>query len=333
MTAIVSTLFPNFKLKWLAREIEGNLPEELDFMKEASNTLRVAKHFKSDLNFATPKVLHASKRVLVMEFIDGIQLDDVEGIESLGLNTRDVAKHLNRIFNEQIFVHRFVHCDPHSGNVIIRRAPHDPTQPQVCLIDNGLYREYSKEFSKQYAQLWLSILTFDEEKIGLASKDLGIQDYRLFASILTARPWEGIRSNPMERTQKAEILHIKQQASSRTSDITNVLELVPSHVLLLLKTNDLLRIANNFLKNSSMASMREILKFSINSVHGKLDIKKLGYWEYLKRANARFSLYLKLFILEYLHPFISTFVEYKKLWKSLYFKRLFFLMNNLENKS
>ena len=51
-----------------------------------------------------------------------------------------------QVFNEQIFVHGFVHCDPHPGNVFVRPQKNNPKKPQLVLLDNGLYREYNAEF-------------------------------------------------------------------------------------------------------------------------------------------------------------------------------------------
>lgn len=204
-----------------------------------------------------------------MEYINGKSIDDIKGIQELGFNPKSIAYHLNKIFNDQIFVHKFVHCDPHAGNLLVRQSPTDPRQPQICLIDNGLYREYDEAFCKRYAKLWLAILTVDEKKIGEASKQLGVEDHKLFASILTARPWSGITSNPFQETLSSEVIQIKKQASSRTFEITNVLELVPSHLLLLLKTNDLLRMANKRLGASSTAALSETLKYSIEFLQKK----------------------------------------------------------------
>jgi predicted unusual protein kinase regulating ubiquinone biosynthesis (AarF/ABC1/UbiB family) len=154
-----------------------------------------------------------------MEFIRGPAVNDVEGLNKIGVSTKKVrSPHaplpvfhnkgimyqqynltpmvscvqvvdiLNRIFNEQIFKYRFVHCDPHPGNVLVRKTPDG--KPQVVLLDNGLYREYDYDFSVKYAGLWMAILRSDEAAMQQFSKELGVKEYRLFSSMLTARSWE-----------------------------------------------------------------------------------------------------------------------------------------------
>lgn len=85
-----------------------------------------------------------------MEFIRGAKVNDHVALRALGFEPARVAAIVNRVFNEQIFVHGFVHCDPHPGNLFVRPRPDDPRKPQLVLIDNGLYRQYSNEFRSVY---------------------------------------------------------------------------------------------------------------------------------------------------------------------------------------
>ena len=69
-----------------------------------------------------------------------------------------ISRLLGKLFSEMIFVHGFVHCDPHPGNMLIRRSPKSPSlfnklfpfrksnDLELMLLDHGLYRRLSKEF-------------------------------------------------------------------------------------------------------------------------------------------------------------------------------------------
>lgn len=67
----MSKIFKDFNYNWLARELELNLPQELDFEHEAAN-LDKCRHLLNDMiesgDLALPHVAKASKRVLVMTF-------------------------------------------------------------------------------------------------------------------------------------------------------------------------------------------------------------------------------------------------------------------------
>lgn len=56
------------------------------------------------------------KRVLTLEWIDGIKIGDIDGLQTKKLNLKEVDKKLFQMFAEQIFNTGFVHADPHASN-------------------------------------------------------------------------------------------------------------------------------------------------------------------------------------------------------------------------
>lgn len=59
-----------------------------------------------------------SPRVLTMEFIEGVQVTDKEGLQRLGVSPGSLAQLVSQTFNEMIFIHGDVHCDPHAANMV-----------------------------------------------------------------------------------------------------------------------------------------------------------------------------------------------------------------------
>jgi aarF domain-containing kinase len=51
-----------------------------------------------------------------------------------------------KAFAEQIFLTGFVHCDPHPGNLFVRRNPLKPSEPQIVILDHGLCIEMGEKF-------------------------------------------------------------------------------------------------------------------------------------------------------------------------------------------
>lgn len=110
-----------------------------------------------------PKVYdeYTSKRVLVCEWVEGIQLTNVEALTEAGIDYKEAMKIAIDAFSSQIFRSGFVHGkilffahnltkkkwsydfiiigDPHPGNVLVRKNPHKKKQVEVVLIDHGLY--------------------------------------------------------------------------------------------------------------------------------------------------------------------------------------------------
>lgn len=50
-----------------------------------------------------------------------------------------ISRHLGKVYSEMIFVNGFVHCDPHPGNVLVRKRP-DTGKAEIVLLDHGLYQ-------------------------------------------------------------------------------------------------------------------------------------------------------------------------------------------------
>ena len=64
--------FPEFEFRWLGEEMRQNLPKEMDFVHEAKNAERAEADFKDvRTSLYIPKVITATKRVLIMEYIQG----------------------------------------------------------------------------------------------------------------------------------------------------------------------------------------------------------------------------------------------------------------------
>ncbi|KAK3941913.1 putative aarF domain-containing protein kinase 1 [Diplogelasinospora grovesii] len=111
------------------------------------------------------------------------------GKGGLGVSTKDVMTTMIDLFSAQIFKWGVVHCDPHPGNIFIRRLPNG--KPELVLIDHGLYVYMSDKFRREYGVFWKSLMTFDNKKIAEITAEWGIKAADLFASATLMRPYEG----------------------------------------------------------------------------------------------------------------------------------------------
>lgn len=111
------------------------------------------------------------------------------GKGGLGLSTKDTMTTMVDLFSAQIFKWGVIHCDPHPGNIFIRRLPSG--RAELVLIDHGLYVYMSPKFRHQYALFWKSLMTFDNKTIAEVTEQWGIRAPDLFASATLMRPYEG----------------------------------------------------------------------------------------------------------------------------------------------
>ncbi|KAL3145108.1 hypothetical protein ABBQ38_001717 [Trebouxia sp. C0009 RCD-2024] len=245
-------VFPDFNYQWLIDELKESVPKELDFELEVANSKRCQLHLNSKKSRVKGKVVVPqvedgmfNKRVLVMEYIEGFKVTDRARIEQMGFKPEKVAELVSRTFNEMIFIHGDVHCDPHAANLFLRK--NEATgQLQLVLLDHGLYRQITDEFRKSYALLWQSLIFADAEGIKEHSQAMNAGDmYPLFAGMLTNRPWDEVISKDINHLymsgDEEERNSIQQTSQMFAAQITQLLFKVPRVLLLLLKTNDCLR--------------------------------------------------------------------------------------------
>lgn len=101
---------------------------------------------------------------------------------------KELMQAMVELFGAQIFRWGFVHCDPHPGNVIIRPHPSYANEPQLVLLDHGLYVQLSENFRREYATLWKGLLAADLETVKEVTIGWGIGTPELFASATLMRP-------------------------------------------------------------------------------------------------------------------------------------------------
>ncbi|EIN08686.1 ABC1-domain-containing protein [Punctularia strigosozonata HHB-11173 SS5] len=108
--------------------------------------------------------------------------------------TESIMKTMVELFSAQIFEWGIVHCDPHPGNIIIRPRPSSSNpstwtrEPQLVLLDHGLYEFLPPGFRRQYAHLWKSLLTGDFGAIKEIADDWGFGAPDVFATTTLLRP-------------------------------------------------------------------------------------------------------------------------------------------------
>ncbi|KAJ2040679.1 hypothetical protein GGI08_001899 [Coemansia sp. S2] len=254
MFEFIHSVFPDFKFMWLSAEMKGSLPLELDFRNDKSNAERVEWNFapRPDIPLTVPKMIRASERVLIMEYINGRRCDDLGYLRLHSINPAEVSREIGRVFAEMTYVHGFLHCDPHPGNLFVR--PRNGRQTthghnfDLVLLDHGLYRHLSPRFRYEYAEMWHALMKGDTEKIKHWSRQLSGTDlYILFSIILTGQNWSAIEAKSLAKSTAPAHFSVGSMMKEHPDilrQITDVLSSVPPVLLLVLKTNDLLRMVD-----------------------------------------------------------------------------------------
>ncbi|KAJ7132748.1 ABC1 family-domain-containing protein [Mycena crocata] len=262
--------FPEFEFTWLAEEMRTNLPLEMNFIHEAANSEKTRNDFRNlRTTLYIPEVISATKRVLVMEYIEGGRVDDLAYLADANINRNQVALEIAAIFNQMVLLNGWFHADPHPGNLLIRRAPITSKSPQnfeIVLLDHGQYFDLDPTLRIHYSKLWLSLIApaspstrADRRKYAEIVGNIGPDLYPVFEAALTGRAalegsWEqepkpesfrrgsGLSSlPPQSESEKEAIRDAVMSQDGLLMSVLDVLRRVPRRVLMILKLNDLTR--------------------------------------------------------------------------------------------
>ena len=163
------------------REFKRTVYEEIDYVTEAANAKRFKEMFKDDPTIYIPRVHeeYTTRRVLVLEWIDGIKINDYTALEAAGVSRLEVAKRTVSTYFYQFFVEGFFHADPHPGNIFVlpegkgakRVAPSEG--PVIAFVDFGMVGSITKSMKKALKDLFLSFISRDSRMLVKSLANLG----------------------------------------------------------------------------------------------------------------------------------------------------------------
>jgi len=154
----------------IVMEFERTIFNELDMFIEAGNIDRFGENFKDSSEIHIPKVFWdlTSKSVLVMEFVDGIKMDQVQALRAAGIDPEEIALIGLRSFSRQLMEFGFFHADPHPANTIVMSAG------CVGIVDFGIMGFLDDDMMRHVAHLLLGFAEHDYDMVMEALEDAGI---------------------------------------------------------------------------------------------------------------------------------------------------------------
>ena len=141
--------------------------------------------FKDDPTIYIPRVYdqYVSRRVLVLEWIDGIKINDYAALDAAGINRFEVAKRTVCAYFYQFFEAGFFHADPHPGNIFVKKGS-TGEGPIVTFVDFGMVGSLTKHIKRFMKEVFLAYITRDSRTLVHALSQLGfIDEGANFASI------------------------------------------------------------------------------------------------------------------------------------------------------
>jgi aarF domain-containing kinase len=159
----------NYQLEPVYRELEENVPKEVDMLHEAANMRALAAVLGHREDVVIPAVIpeYTRKRVLVMEYVEGTKISNLEGLRARGIEPEQLFELLTDVYFEQMFGHGIFHADPHPGNLL--GLPGN----RLALLDFGLMKRFPPHFHHAFAKSTRGMFTGDDETMVEGMSEMG----------------------------------------------------------------------------------------------------------------------------------------------------------------
>ena len=143
-------------------EFAKAIRKELDYTLEARNAEKFYREFEKERSVRIPRIFrqHSTKRLLVMEYIEGRKVLDILGDARY---TKEERAHIAKIgadaLYKMIFVHGFFHADPHPANIFVIDAA------TISFLDFGIVGRINSRMRDNIVDLVLGVVERDAERI------------------------------------------------------------------------------------------------------------------------------------------------------------------------
>ncbi len=153
----------------MVRELRTVMEQEMNLIHEGENIDRFRRNLKGEKNITAPKVrwMYTTQRVLTMDYVDGVKINDIAALDSVGADKKKIAEDFANSLLKQMLIDGFFHADPHPGNVMVT---HNGTR--IEFIDLGMVGQLSEHFRLALNDMVLGIATQNTRKVAQSIVDM-----------------------------------------------------------------------------------------------------------------------------------------------------------------
>ena len=155
----------------LVDEFGRSIRKELDYRSEGRNAERFRKDFVGDPHIVVPRVYwtYTRARVLTLEYLDGIQLSDVDPAAYTVDERRHLTTQMTEAWMTMIFRNGFFHGDPHPANILV--LPGD----RIGLVDFGQVGQLTDDDMSRLTRLFIDAANENVDVLPKRLADLGVR--------------------------------------------------------------------------------------------------------------------------------------------------------------
>lgn len=170
-----TTIGKRYDIKGFAKEFAISLRSELDFRREGRNADIFRKNFTKEPQLKVPEIYwdFTTKRVLVMERVYGIKIDNIEALDAAGYDRHNLSHLSAKLILQEVLEDGFFHADPHPGNLLILPGE------IICVLDFGAVGRLEMHDRINLGKLFINLVRMDVDGIVNQLIMMGIADYKI----------------------------------------------------------------------------------------------------------------------------------------------------------
>jgi ubiquinone biosynthesis protein len=159
----------------IAEEYSIALREELDFRREGRNADRFRENFADESSLYVPKIYWdlSTRKLLVMERIDGIKINNIAALDAVGYDRHQLALVAADFILKEVLEVGFFHADPHPGNLLILPGG------VIGVLDFGTVGRLDRRDRLDLARLFIVIVQLDADGVVDQLMRMGIADPKI----------------------------------------------------------------------------------------------------------------------------------------------------------
>ena len=160
----------------LVEEFAATSLEEIDYLREAANSVRFAADFADDPRVSVPDVVweRSTRKVLTLQDVTAVKITDADGLRDVGIDPRDVAPVFAAVMFDQLFTTGWFHADPHPGNVFVTPTPDGELPWRLTFIDFGMMGEVPPTTRAGLRAMLIAAASRDGKGLVDAARDVGV---------------------------------------------------------------------------------------------------------------------------------------------------------------
>ena|SRR5487761_228869 len=159
-----------FTAESVVDQFSETVQEEMDYKVEASNLLTIKRNLRSERDVLIPDIFPeiSTDRVLVLEYLSGIKISDIEALDKAGVDRKKLARKVATLFFKMLLSQSMFHADPHPGNISISQ------DGKIVLYDFGMTGVLDDATRTLLIRFYTAIVNYDASRLVDVMLELGV---------------------------------------------------------------------------------------------------------------------------------------------------------------